>query len=148
MPPGDPQCLSCQGYIFSLLVMAKGIQAALEVMLVPCPRQKWWACGRISTSGNDRKTWSLLTFATTTQRMIIPILQIEKPSLWASMCPEPVTQPSLEPGRGMLWGGSHCSQLLPQRLQEVDQPFPRQAGQQQVRGQVRTWVWAPRGQQV
>lgn len=53
--PGDAQRLSCQGYICSLLVVAKGIQAALEVMLVPCPRQKWWACGWVPTPARDRE---------------------------------------------------------------------------------------------
>lgn len=53
--PGDAQRLGCQGYICSLLVVAKGIQATLEVMLVPCPRQKWWACGWVPTPARDKE---------------------------------------------------------------------------------------------
>lgn len=53
--PGDSQCLGCQGYICSLLVVTKGIQATLEVMLVPCPRQKWWASGWVPTPARDKE---------------------------------------------------------------------------------------------
>lgn len=55
MPPGNSQCLSSQGYVFSLLVVAEGIKAALEVMLVPCTCQKWWACGWVPTPGRNKE---------------------------------------------------------------------------------------------
>lgn len=58
VPPGNPQCLSSQRYVFSLLVVAEGIKAALEVMLVPCTCQKWWACGWVPTPGREQRTCS------------------------------------------------------------------------------------------
>lgn len=78
-----------------------------------------------------------LNLITTTQRgMSILILQRRKLSLQAGMCPEPWLSPHLNVSRGCGWvrRGSHCSQLLPQCLQEAVQPRPSQAGQQQVGG--------------
>lgn len=54
VPPGNAECLSCQGQVFGLPVVAEGIQAALEVMLVPCACQKRWACGWVPTPGRDK----------------------------------------------------------------------------------------------
>lgn len=101
MPPGDPQCLSCQGYVFSLPVMAEGIQASLEVMLVPCTCQKWWACGRIPTPGKTKNMVSLNL--PLKDRTLISILQIEKLNLQAGICPEPMAHLNL--GGESLWAG-------------------------------------------